>query len=100
MTLENAQTEFVVDSDLKRATGAVFALSLLTYLVTLAPTVTGEDSGEFVAAAYTLGIPHPPGYPLWCLITRIFMLVAVGDIACRSAFTTPSFCWPCPCFSL
>lgn len=65
---------------------AVFAVSLVTWLLTLAPTVTGEDSGELVAAAYTLGIPHPPGYPLWCLVTRVFMLLPIGDMAWRANF--------------
>ena len=64
--------------------GGVFVAALVVYLATLAPTVTGEDSGELIAAAYTLGIPHPPGYPLWCLVTRLFMLIPVGDIAWRA----------------
>ena len=41
----------------------VFLTTIAVYLRTLPPTVTGEDSGEFVAAAYTMGIAHPPGYP-------------------------------------
>lgn len=39
---------------------------------TAAPTVTGEDSGELVTAAWTLDVAHPPGYPLWLLITHVF----------------------------
>lgn len=46
----------------------VFFGSLGLYLFTLAPTVTGEDSGEFIAAAYGHGVAHPPGYPLWTLL--------------------------------
>ena len=54
-------------SDYALATlGALLALAV--YLKTLALTVTGEDSGELIAAAATLGIPHPTGYPLWCLL--------------------------------
>ncbi len=41
---------------------------LVIYLTSLAPTITIGDSGELVTAATTLGIPHPPGYPLWCLL--------------------------------
>lgn len=66
------------------SSAAVFVAALTAYLLTLAPTVTGEDSGELVAAAWTLGVPHPPGYPLWCLVTRLFMLVPVGDVAWRA----------------
>ena len=61
------------------------------YLKTLAVTVTGEDSGELVAAASTLGIPHPTGYPLWCLLGFAFTkIIPIGDAAfrvnCMSAF--------------
>ncbi len=49
------------------------------YAYTQAPTVTLEDSGELVVAADYLGVPHPPGYPLWTIIawifTRIFSFV-------------------------
>jgi len=68
------------------ATGiAVTALiSGLVYGVTLSPTVTGEDSGELIAAAYTLGIPHPPGYPIWCLTAHAAIkLIPFGEIAWR-----------------
>ncbi len=60
-----------------------FVATLLVYLVTLAPTVTFEDSGELIAAAYTLGVPHEPGYPLWTMIAHVFTWLPVGDIAYR-----------------
>jgi Protein O-mannosyl-transferase TMEM260-like len=45
-------------------------------MYTLAPSVTwqneGADSGDLAAAAFTLGIPHPPGYPLFTLLSSIF----------------------------
>ncbi len=46
----------------------VAALSLAVYLKTLCPTIFVGDSGELAAAAATLGIAHPPGYPLWVLL--------------------------------
>jgi tetratricopeptide (TPR) repeat protein len=48
------------------------ALALLVYGMTLAPTVTLEDSGELAVGSDHLGIPHPPGYPIWTIITWVF----------------------------
>ena len=60
-----------------------FAVSLSVYIFTLAPTITFGDSGELVTAAYTLGIAHPPGYPLWLLPAKLFSFMPVGDVAYR-----------------
>lgn len=57
--------------------------ALVVYVKTLAPTVTGEDSGTLIAAAYCLGIPHPPGYPLYTVLAHVFALLPVGTVAWR-----------------
>jgi hypothetical protein len=58
--------------------------ALTTYLLTLYPHVPGGDSGELIAAAYQLGVGHPPGYPLFMIIEKIFIsLLHVGPVAWR-----------------
>jgi len=59
-------------------------LAFLVYLFTVAPTVTSEDSGELIAASFSLGIPHPPGYPLYVILGKIFLtLFPFGEVAYR-----------------
>jgi len=60
-----------------------FAASFSVYLFTLAPTITFGDSGELVTAAYTLGNAHPPGYPLWLILAKLFSFIPLGDVAYR-----------------
>jgi tetratricopeptide (TPR) repeat protein len=55
--------------------------ALLAYLPTLCPTAYTGDSGELALAASTLGIAHPPGYPLWTLLGRLATLASVRDPA-------------------
>ena len=55
----------------------------LLYLRTLAPTVTVDDSGDFTLAAYFFGAAHPPGYPAFVLLSRLFVLLPMGDVAFR-----------------
>lgn len=60
-------------------------LALTLFLMTLAPTVTAEDSGELIAAAWHFGIPHPPGYPLWTILCGIFVhIIHAGSVAFRA----------------
>jgi hypothetical protein len=62
----------------------VFLLSFVTYYRTIAPTVSFWDCGEFIACSYILGIPHPPGAPLYLLIGRFFSMIPwIEDIALR-----------------
>ena len=50
-------------------------VTLVVYVLTLQPTVGLEDSGELVVASDYLGVPHPPGYPIWSLLTWFFQWI-------------------------
>jgi len=71
--------------------GAVFLVALVVYSRTLAPTVTPTDSGELILAAYGLGVAHPPGVPLWVMLTHLASLVPVGNVAVRINFSSAVF---------
>jgi hypothetical protein len=66
-----------------RAAAIAGMLVLALYLLTLAPTTAMWDTSEYITAAYTLGIPHPPGNPLFVLLGRVATLVPFGSVAVR-----------------
>ncbi|MAV64318.1 MAG: hypothetical protein CBD97_01110 [Pelagibacteraceae bacterium TMED237] len=68
-----------------------FLFSLIIYFITMAPTASFWDCGEFIACSYTLGVPHPPGTPLYLLIGNVFsnIWIFVDDIGARVNSISP-----------
>ncbi|MCF7886110.1 MAG: DUF2723 domain-containing protein [Candidatus Marinimicrobia bacterium] len=67
-----------------------FIIAYIIKMATVAPTVSFWDCGEFIATSYILGVPHPPGTPLYLLIGRIFSILPFGDnIAYRVNLISP-----------
>ena len=52
----------------------VFAISAITYLLTIEPTASFWDCGEFIASSYKLEVGHPPGNPVFQLFARFFTM--------------------------
>jgi hypothetical protein len=64
---------------------AAAAASLVLYVATLQPDFGGpEDTPKFQFIGYVLGIPHPPGYPLYVLLSHAFVALPIGTIAYRA----------------
>jgi len=62
-----------------------FLIAFVVYLMTLCRSVYFGDSGELLAAAHDLGIPHPTGYPLYLLLVRGFaFLIPWGSFAFKA----------------
>ncbi len=57
----------------------LFVFSAAVYLLTLEPTVSFWDCGEFILSAFKLQVGHPPGAPLFLMVGRIATLFAGGD---------------------
>ena len=65
-------------------------ISFLVYFDTMAPTVSYWDCGEFIATSYSLGVPHPPGSPLFLIVGRVFSMLPVNpDIGFRVNLISP-----------
>jgi hypothetical protein len=62
---------------------AVVGLTALLYVLTAARDIVVGDTPELITAAVTLGVAHPPGYPLFTMLGHLFSLLPVGPIPFR-----------------
>lgn len=83
---------------------AIFVVSSIVYLLTIEPTASFWDCGEFIATALKMEVGHPPGAPFFMVLGRFFTLFAGGDVtkiaasvnvgsAIASAFTILFLFW-------
>lgn len=59
---------------------AIFLVAAIVYLLTMEPTASFWDCSEFIATAFKMEVGHPPGAPLFMMISRLFALFAFGDV--------------------
>lgn len=60
---------------------AVFLVAFVTYFITVEPTTSFWDCGEFIASSHKLQVGHPPGAPLFLMLGRFFALFAGDDLS-------------------
>eukprot|EP00698_Gefionella_okellyi_P000292 TRINITY_DN10249_c0_g1_i2.p1 TRINITY_DN10249_c0_g1~~TRINITY_DN10249_c0_g1_i2.p1 ORF type:complete len:706 (-),score=142.26 TRINITY_DN10249_c0_g1_i2:13-2130(-) len=73
--------------------------AFVVYILTLYPSTGGGDSGELIATVCAMGVAHPPGYPLWTLLAKLFtMLVPIGTMAYRMNILSAVFGSICAMF--
>ncbi len=58
----------------------VFAIATVVFMLTLEPTASFWDCGEFIACSYKLLVPHPPGAPTFLILGRLMSLLSFGDV--------------------
>ena len=67
--------------------GIVFLTSFIVYAMTMAPTTSFWDCGEFIATSVIMGVPHPPCSPLYLLLVNFFSQLPIfEDIGARVNF--------------
>ena len=67
-----------------------FFVPFIVYFFTMAPTVSLWDCGEFIATSIIMGVPHPPGTPLYLLISNFFSQVPfLSDLGARVNLVSP-----------
>lgn len=63
---------------------AVWLIASVVYLLTIEPTASFWDCGEFIASAYKLEVGHPPGAPMFMLLARLFSMFFPAEMAANA----------------
>ena len=71
---------------------AVLAIASTTYLLTIEPTVSFWDCGEFIASSYKLEVGHPPGNPVYQLFARFFTIFTDKENAAAAINSLSAIC--------
>ncbi len=71
---------------------AVWLVASIVYLVTIEPTASFWDCGEFIASAYKLEVGHPPGAPFFMLVARLFSMMAPAGYEAASVNAMSALC--------
>ena len=71
---------------------AVMLISAVCYLLTIEPTASFWDCGEFIASSYKLEVGHPPGNPVFQLIARFFTMFTDGAHAAVAVNAMSALC--------
>ncbi|RFZ90561.1 DUF2723 domain-containing protein [Mucilaginibacter conchicola] len=56
-----------------------FLIATTTFILTLEPSVSFWDCGEFISCAFRLQVSHQPGYPMFAMLGKVFSLLSMGD---------------------
>ena len=72
--------------------GIAFFVALFTYYLTMTPSVAAGDAGELTSALFFLGVAHPSGYPLYCIVGKFFCFIMPFEwVATRVNFLSVFF---------
>ena len=71
---------------------AVLAIAAVTYLLTIEPTVSFWDCGEYIASSYRLEVGHPPGNPVWQILAKTFTFFTGPEHAAAAINACSAIC--------
>ena len=86
------KTEEAVNRPSYLVAGIAALLVFLLYILTLAPSTAMWDTSEYIAAAYVLGIPHPPGNPFFVLLGHVVSMLPIAPTVAQRINVMAAFC--------